>query len=187
MDNHNLFGEYAGFLSRAAAFITDLLIIGVVLLAVNWFVAAGMKYFTGIDIRACSPLQPFTFAALTCKVVGWSLLGFTLLFGPLYYIFFWILSGQTPGKYLFGLRIVRLNGRRMNLWSSLIRYLGYYLSIICLGLGFFSVLVNDRRQGWHDKLARTCVVYSWEARQNENFLERMQHRLLHRRKQNVPG
>lgn len=187
MNNDNLVGEYAGFLSRAGAFITDLIIDALVLLVANWFVSALMMHFTRIDINACPPIQPFTLSALACETTHWSMLLFTALFGPLYYFFFWILSGQTPGKYLFGLRIVRMNGHRMNLWNCLVRYLGYYLSFICLGLGYFNILINDRRQGWHDKLAGTCVVYSWEARQNELFLQRVQHRLQQRRKQDAAG
>jgi uncharacterized RDD family membrane protein YckC len=175
-NNENLFGEYAGFLSRASAFITDLVIEAVILLVVNWFVATMMLQFTGMEIDACAPLQPFTFGAFTCHIVRLSMLIFTLFFAPLYYFFFWILSGQTPGKYLFGLRIVRLNGHRMNLLNSLIRYAGYFLGVLTLGLGFLNVLISDRRQGWHDKLAGTCVVYAWEARQNETFLQQMRKR-----------
>jgi len=187
MDDKNLFGEYAGFLSRAAAYITDLVIIAIILSIANWFVTAGMNYFTRIDIRACPPLQPLTISTLTCGFVYWSMLLFTILFTPIYYFFFWILSGQTPGKYLFGLCIVRMNGQGMNFLTCLIRFLGYQLDILFLGLGFLNILINDQRQGWHDKLARTCVVYSWEARQNASFLQRVQKRLQPRRKQDAVG
>jgi uncharacterized RDD family membrane protein YckC len=186
MDNENLFGEYAGFLSRASAFITDIVIVALVLLISNWFVNTMMKEFTGLSISACPPLQPFTLAVFTCQFVHWSMLIFTVIFGPLYYFFFWVLSGQTPGKYIFGLRVVRLNGHHMNLLICLIRYLGYYLDAICLGLGFLNVLINDQRQGWHDKLAKTVVVYAWEARQNEPFLERMRQRQQRRASKKSP-
>jgi uncharacterized RDD family membrane protein YckC len=37
-------------------------------------------------------------------------------------------------------------------------------------LGFFWILIDDRRQGWHDKIAGTLVIYTWEAHHEERFL-----------------
>ena len=41
-----------------------------------------------------------------------------------------------------------------------IRYLGYYVSTIPLGLGLIWVAFDARKQGWHDKMAGTVVVRS---------------------------
>ena len=38
------------------------------------------------------------------------------------------------------------------------RYLGYYVSIFGLMIGFAWVAFDPRKQGWHDKLARTLVI-----------------------------
>ena len=51
---------------------------------------------------------------------------------------------------------------------------------LTLGVGFLWVIIDDRREGWHDKLARTCVVYAWQARQNETLVNKMR-RWLHER------
>lgn len=74
-------------------------------------------------------------------------------------LLFWMSKGATPGKMLKGLRIVDAetlepasNGR------LIIRYIGYYVSSIVLGLGFFWVLWDKNKQGWHDKMAKTLVV-----------------------------
>ena len=40
----------------------------------------------------------------------------------------------------------------------LLRYLGYYVSLLPVGLGFFWIGLDRRKQGWHDKLAGTLVV-----------------------------
>jgi uncharacterized RDD family membrane protein YckC len=40
----------------------------------------------------------------------------------------------------------------------IIRYLGYYVSIFALGLGFLWVAWDDKKQGWHDKMAGTVVI-----------------------------
>jgi uncharacterized RDD family membrane protein YckC len=38
------------------------------------------------------------------------------------------------------------------------RYLGYYVATIPLALGLVWVAFDERKQGWHDKLAGTLVV-----------------------------
>jgi uncharacterized RDD family membrane protein YckC len=71
-----------------------------------------------------------------------------------------MLAGQTPGKYLMGLRIVRTDTDRIRLGNAVLREIGYVLSGI-LFLGYLWILFDNRRQGFHDKLAGTLVVYSW--------------------------
>jgi uncharacterized RDD family membrane protein YckC len=48
--------------------------------------------------------------------------------------------------------------------------IGYLLGFVSLGFGFLWILVSDRRQGWHDLLAGTYVIYTWAARPDERFL-----------------
>ncbi|MGA3156817.1 MAG: RDD family protein [Steroidobacteraceae bacterium] len=74
-------------------------------------------------------------------------------------IVFWIARQATPGKMVFGARIVdAISGRPPHLSQMLVRYLGYYLSTLFLCLGFIWVGLDPRKQGWHDKLANTVVV-----------------------------
>jgi uncharacterized RDD family membrane protein YckC len=42
--------------------------------------------------------------------------------------------------------------------QDLIRYFGYLLSVMPLGLGYLWVAFDPRKQGFHDKLAGTVVV-----------------------------
>jgi uncharacterized RDD family membrane protein YckC len=59
----------------------------------------------------------------------------------------------------FGARVVDAQtGARLTTGQSIGRYLGYYVSIFSLGLGFAWVAVDPRKQGWHDKLAGTVVI-----------------------------
>ena len=44
------------------------------------------------------------------------------------------------------------------LTQLVIRYLGYFVSTIPLGLGLLWVGFDRRKQGWHDKMANTVVV-----------------------------
>lgn len=67
--------------------------------------------------------------------------------------------GQTPGKWLAGIRVVGPNGETPSLIRSLARFGGYFISAAPLYLGFVWVLVSPHRRGWHDILARTRVLY----------------------------
>ena len=42
--------------------------------------------------------------------------------------------------------------------QNIIRYLGYFISFLPLGLGFLWIAFDKRKQGWHDKLAGTVVI-----------------------------
>ena len=77
----------------------------------------------------------------------------------LYNIVFWWLRGQTPGKWLLGLRVVALGGGKVTLGQAVARFAGYLLSALPFYLGFLWILGSERR-GFHDRLARTEVVYT---------------------------
>lgn len=74
-------------------------------------------------------------------------------------IIFWIYRSATPGKMVLGLSIVDANtGGKPTTGQFIGRYLGYYVSMIPLFLGFIWVGIDKRKQGWHDKLAGTVVI-----------------------------
>ena len=166
----NLLGHYAGIISRLLAFIIDVVVISVVIIAISWFISVTL------DIMHLRPLLDFmaeTFpwfnkiVNLVFNPVTASLAGFC--FVVFYHVFFWFFTGQTIGKALIGIRVVPLHGK-MTLWKATIRYAAYFLSGLVLGVGFIWILFDDRRMAWHDKLARTCVIYTWSARPDEVFL-----------------
>ena len=43
-------------------------------------------------------------------------------------------------------------------WQAIGRYVGYMISMVVLLLGFFWIAFDQRKQGWHDKLAGTLVI-----------------------------
>jgi uncharacterized RDD family membrane protein YckC len=71
----------------------------------------------------------------------------------------WLLWRGTPGKLIFGLRVVdAATGETLALWQAIVRYLGYVVSAIPLMLGYIWVAFDARKQGFHDKLAQSRVV-----------------------------
>ena len=102
---------------------------------------------------------------------------FMLLFT--YWLIFWTVTGQTIGKRIMGVRVVRMDGQRMKVGNSVRRILMYFVSMVPFFLGFLWILINDERRGWHDKVANTCVIYAWNAREVEGFMAVTQRRVSH--------
>jgi len=74
-------------------------------------------------------------------------------------VLFWVSRQATPGKMAIGARIVDArSGAKPSTRQLVVRYLGYYVSMIPLMVGILWVAVDPRKQGWHDKLAGTVVV-----------------------------
>lgn len=72
-------------------------------------------------------------------------------------------TGQTLGCRVLGLRIIDKNsGGAPGYGRGLGRYFAQILSAIPLGLGYFWMLWDSKKQTWHDKLAGTLVVYAGE-------------------------
>jgi len=187
MAGRNLEGQYAGFLSRAVGLILDYAIVSAVVALTGLLTMLLFRSFN-VDLNTCSGGTAFTsISDLACSAGRGFLVLLTLVFGPLYYLVFWMLTGQTIGQRVMGLRVVRLNGRRVGFWLSLVRWLGYQICILTLGIGFAWVLIDNRRMGWHDKLARTCVVYAWKAEQNERFIDKVNRRFGQRKVKPVPA
>ncbi|HUF11701.1 MAG TPA: RDD family protein, partial [Longimicrobiales bacterium] len=67
-------------------------------------------------------------------------------------------QGQTPGKRMVGLRVIRLDGRPMTWWLAFERFGGYAASLSIGLLGFLQILWDRNRQGLHDKGVGTVVV-----------------------------
>ena len=77
-----------------------------------------------------------------------------------------LFNGQTLGKMVFGMRVVKKNGRRISVVDALLRnVLGYMVSQIFL-LGYIWAFADAEKQAWHDKLAGTLVV---EERRTETL------------------
>ena len=127
--------EYAGRLHRFLAFVIDVIIIGVVTAVLG---AVGI-----INIGAPSATDQVVEAVIS--------------FG--YYILLTAAFGATLGKMALGMTVVDENGQRAGFFKVLIREtIGKIASAIVLLLGFFWILFDGKRQGWHDKIGGTFVV-----------------------------
>jgi uncharacterized RDD family membrane protein YckC len=82
-----------------------------------------------------------------------------------YFVFFWSARGETPGDRMLGIRVVdAASGEPINARRALVRVGGVVLAAIPLCAGFLLILVDSRRRGLQDRIARTVVV---DAREEE--------------------
>jgi uncharacterized RDD family membrane protein YckC len=147
--------RYAGFWIRFVAFVIDSLLATMIVGPLLWKIY-GSAYFQDyvdllqgrIDLAADRPMvagPADVFVSLVLPAVG--------------VVIFWIARQATPGKMVLSLRIVDATTHApLSKLQAIIRYLGYYVSIFGLMLGFLWIAFDPRKQGWHDKLAGTVVI-----------------------------
>lgn len=74
-------------------------------------------------------------------------------------IIFWIYRSATPGKILLKMKIVDAKtGGAPSTGQLVMRYLGYFISLLPLAIGFIWIYYDKKHQGFHDKIAGTIVI-----------------------------
>ena len=68
--------------------------------------------------------------------------------------------GGTIGKLATGTRIVdEKEGKYLSFYYAFLRnYIGYIVSSMLFWLGFIWILIDDKKQGWHDMLIGSVVI-----------------------------
>ncbi len=90
---------------------------------------------------------------VSVNFVGW----YSLI--PIAYVIgFWIWKSATPGKMALGLKIIDENGNNLTPVKAIVRYLGYIVSGIILGIGYLMIAFTQNKRGLHDMIAKTYVV-----------------------------
>lgn len=68
-------------------------------------------------------------------------------------------EGQTIGKRMMKVRVVKRDGSPLTLWDAILRStIGYTLAIIPFGIGFGWAAFDKQAQAWHDMIADTIVI-----------------------------
>lgn len=138
--------EYAGFWIRVGASLIDTLLLLLVLVPVLSAIY-GSAYWVSDSF-----VQGF-----------WDFL-FSYIFPAIVVVIFWVYKSATPGKMATRLTIVDARtGKQPTTSQFVIRYLGYYVSILPVFLGIIWVAIDERKQGWHDKIAGTVVLRNKES------------------------
>ena len=144
--------EYAGFLRRFAAMLFDTLLLTIILAPLLYFFSSG-AYLPGLDP------QGDVLAQMANVSFDWRYLLINDLLPPALVAFFWVRYRATPGKMLMDCQVVDASTfDNLRIGQAVLRYVGYFLSLLPLGLGFLWILWDKRKRGFHDLLAHTVVI-----------------------------
>jgi uncharacterized RDD family membrane protein YckC len=142
--NQNIPKRFAGFWMRFWAFLVDLVII----FSINSILLSPIKIMNeGMDVY----------------ISVWTLHG--IMAAIVFYLYFLIMTkqfGQTMGKMIFGLQVIRADHEPLK-WSDLIfreviiRFV--YKAFFFLNLLYLIVAFNKEKQGFHDMIGNTRVVH----------------------------
>ncbi len=75
-----------------------------------------------------------------------------------YTIGFWTASGATPGKMVFGLKVLTVDGDPIGLDKAVLRYIGLWVNVLTLGIGYLFIAFRKDKRGLHDLIAGTAVT-----------------------------
>jgi len=140
---------YGGFWIRLAAAVIDGILVSVALVAI--FFAIGLIAGIAGMVTGQTPTTSGSNVELVANLVY-----FVLYLG--YFIYFWGM-GQTPAMRWLGLQVVdATTGVPIGFGRAGLRYLGYVISILVCDIGLIWAAFDPRKQGWHDKIARTVVI-----------------------------
>lgn len=139
----------AGFFERFIASLVDGVIVGIASFI------AGLIF--GVFVAIGSGFNPDGSTSTATTYLG-GLLGMAI--GYAYLGYFYTTKGQTLGKMVMKIKIVRSSDLSYINWGevALRDILGKWVSTILLYLGYFWYFMSEKRQTWHDMIASTYAV-----------------------------
>ena len=108
----------------------------------------------GFWLRTCSTILDALLFVFVAIVTGPK----AVLLWLVYHVAMWAWKGTTVGGIVVGIKLVRVDGRPVDVGVALVRGAASIFSALVLGLGFFWAGWNREKQSWHDKIAGTVMV-----------------------------
>ena len=134
-------GRPAGFWIRALAALLDFLVF--LLVQFSFGLIGGRVW--GPDVASTPTFRPIVVL-------------FTVVFAGAYSTLLLALGGQTIGKMLVGVRVVA--GEELpSIGAALLRFIGYFVSLGTLTLGYVMAGLRQDKRALHDLIAGTRVEY----------------------------
>jgi uncharacterized RDD family membrane protein YckC len=136
--------HYAGFVTRAIAFVIDAAIVNIAAIIFAGAVALALSVLPGShDLHGLGIVLAGAAFLLWCTV---------------YWATFWSTTGQTPGDRVMHIRVEREDGTTLHAVMAVVRVGATALAAIPLFAGFIPVFFSARRRGVPDWIAGTVVV-----------------------------
>jgi uncharacterized RDD family membrane protein YckC len=159
-ENIELSYALAGPGSRATAYVIDLLIMSVVLQVLINVLA----YLFAMLVSAFGGRSTLWIAAMMT-------LGSFALYNGYFILLEWLMNGQTPGKRMLHIRVIKQGGYSLRFFDTLLRNLLRVVDFLPLfyGVGLTSLVLTRDSQRVGDLVAGTLVVYQ-EPVETESLL-----------------
>ena len=133
----------AGFWIRLGAFLLDIFILGGIGILTGMLLGSGLEALTSLNDPS----------------LEWVVDRYRKVLMIAYFVFFTAYGGQTPGKMVFGLKVIRTDGTELGFGRAVLREIvGKLVSWLLLMIGYLMVAFDSRKQGLHDKIAKTYVI-----------------------------
>lgn len=136
--------RYAGFWMRFWAYLTDLIIV----FSINGILLGPLKFIND---------------GMSVDIGFWTVTGIMSVI--VLYLYFLLMTkwlGQTLGKMIFGLKVIREDSEQLK-WSDLVfrEIVGRFIQRVFLitGLLYLFVAFSPEKQGIHDMIGKTRVVF----------------------------
>jgi uncharacterized RDD family membrane protein YckC len=151
--------HYGGFWIRFVARFIDGIILGVIsaIIRIPFAAIFGLGSFVGF--RSGNPDD--VIAALP-GIMGFAGLSFFIgiAVGVVYEVFFLSTRAATPGKMVFGLKVIRADGGPITPALAAGRYFAVWLSYLTLMIGFIIAGFDSQKRALEDHICETRVIYS---------------------------
>lgn len=136
--------DLAGVGQRLASYLVDLIVLSVIYIVLLFLLRGDIG---GEVVRTVGLGENFNPVYLLVAAIG---IGYyTYFFG----------KGETPGMKLVEIKLIRADGvEPVGYKKGFLRWVGMEVSGMALLLGFIWILIDKKKQGWHDKIAGTYVV-----------------------------
>lgn len=134
----------AGFFVRLLAFITDMVLVGFGIFFVKAF-----SVFSSITLLTRNVFFNFNLA---------DIIGFLLT--SVYFVLLTYFNGQTIGKMLLNIEVVKKDGEKLSIIDCIVREVfGRYLSSIIMYVGYLMIGPDKEKQSLSDRICDTRVIY----------------------------
>ncbi len=149
--------KYAGFWIRFVAYIVDSVIVGISFLIIQ----IPLSTFHIVSFADQSGLNRFPGQQIPSMPVSQIILNIVMMFaGFVYYIWLTHSKGATLGKMLVGITVKSEDLQKLSLGNIILREtVGKIISGITFLIGYIMAGFTEKKQGLHDKIAQSVVVY----------------------------
>ena len=141
--------EYAGLMHRSLAITIDHIILGIIAIIISMPIGLSTLFST-------DKISPFMMLANMFSWIG----AIVVVISILYFLYFESTTGQTLGKRMVGIKVVKENGKKLSFGDALIRTVFRIIDMLPVAyiIGFIVILVSQKKQRVGDVVAKTIVV-----------------------------